>query len=101
MKKCGLKCIKSILCAVLRSASGFSVCMLTYYEHTHRQRYLHIEATEIHTSALKALHDATVDVSCYLCMFVVCVVIVIATVVVAVVASAVTAALCSVLISKC
>lgn len=77
------------------------VCVLTYYEHTHRQRYLHIEATEIHTSALKALHDATVDVSCYLCMFVVCVVIVIATVVVAVVASAATAALCSVLISKC
>lgn len=65
---------------------------------THRQRYLHIEATKTHTSALKALHDATVDVSCYLCMFVVCVVIVIATVVVVVVA---TAALCSVLISKC
>lgn len=64
---------------------------------THRQRYLHIEATKTHTSALKALHDATVDVSCYLCMFVVCVVIVIATVVVVVA----TAALCSVLISKC
>lgn len=66
---------------------------------THRQRYLHIEATKTHTSALKALHDATVDVSCYLCMFVVCVVIVIATVVVVVVVA--TAALCSVLISKC